>query len=382
MKGGRDHGLDALLFDIVSYGLFQKGKEPLSNIDPRRRVKRGIWTDDGVDLNLLRREGVDLDDSIVECRLFQTESMMVKEGLFRRRKEHIILSGLSELGWVEDVDPDELQEKGDAGGLAWVLSSDLLYPLGISASFHSFDRVLEGLEIERAVQHDPPRTSQIQVRNMLLGSGEGDNGEEDLSSLFSRKVKKADWIKGKSGGSIKDLGTLITAVYHMEEEDLQRSLEGGDLADFAGKALHSNLLEGEILNLSSDPDGGIERPDEFRKRFGRWLLEGEMAQILLSDIIKPRLGQLRSCSAAEGRRLGLLLKYLMDARSSPDLKGLLFDVPPRNRVTVIQLMASTGDVSVMDLLERLQELSSVEEDRDAAGDALRELDVGAGSNGR
>ena len=52
MKGGRDHGLDALLIDIVSYNMFKKGKEPLSNIDPRRRVKKGIWMDDGIDLNL------------------------------------------------------------------------------------------------------------------------------------------------------------------------------------------------------------------------------------------------------------------------------------------------------------------------------------------
>ena len=377
MKGGRDHGLDALLIDIVSYNMFNKGKEPLSNIDPRRRVKKGIWMDDGVDLNLLRRAGVDIDDRIFKCRLFRWDTAMVKEGLFRRKKEHIILSGLSDLGWVEEADPEELLEEGEAGGLAWILSSDLLHPLGLSASYHTFDRVLEGLEIERAVQHDPSRTSQIQVRNMLLDPGERENGEENLSSLFTRSVKRSDWIKGKSGGNIKDLRTLITAVYYMEEEDLHRLLEGGDLANFAGKALHSNLLEGEILNLSSDPDGGIERPDDFRKRFGRWLLEGEMAQIVISDIIKPRLGQLRTCSATEGHRLELLLKYLMDERSSPDLKGLLFDVPSRNRVSVIRLMASTGDGSVMDLLKRLQEFSSVEEDRSAAGDALKELNVDA-----
>ncbi len=377
MKGGRDHGLDVLLIDIISYKMFKKGKEPLSNIDPRRRVKKGVWTDGGVDLNLLRRVGVDLDDRIAKCRLFRTETAMVKEGLFRRRKEHVILSGLSDLGWVEEVDPDELLEKGEAGGLAWILSSDLLYPLGLSASFHAFEGVLEGLEIERSVQHDPSRISQIQVRNMLLGSGEGDYGEENLSSLFARKVKRSDWIKGKSGGDIKDLRTLITAVFDMREGDLQTLLEGGDLANFCGKALNSNLLEGEIRNLSSDPDGGIERPDDFRKRFGRWLLEGEMAQIVISDIIKPRLGQLRTCSTTEGHRLELLLRPLMDARSSPDLKGLLFDVPPHNRVSVIRLMASTCDGSVVDLLERLQEFSSVEEDRSAAGDALKELGVDA-----
>ncbi len=375
MKGGRDHGLDALLFDIISYKMFKKGKEPLSNIDPRRRVKKGIWMDGGVDLNLLRREGIGFDDRIAECRLFRTETAMVKEGLFRRRKEHVILSDLSDLGWVEEVDPDELLEKGKARGLAWILSSGLLYPLGLSTSFRGFEGVLEGLEIERAVQHDPSRISQVKVRNILLGSGEGGYEEENLGSLFARKVKRSDWITGKSGGDIKDLRTLITAVFDMEEGDLHTLLDGGDLANFCGKALKSNLLEGEILNLSSDPDGGIERPDDFRKRFGRWLLEGDMARIVISDIIKPRLGQLRTCSAAEGHRLELLLRHLMDARSSPDLKGLIFGVPPHNRVSVIRLMASTGDGSVVDLLKRLQEFSSVEEDRSAAGDALRELDI-------
>ncbi len=376
MKGGRDHGLDALLSDIISYRMYKRGKEPLSNIDPGKRVKKGIWMDDGVDLNLLRKGGVNLDDRIVECRMFETETAMVKEGFFRRRKKHVILSDLSDLGWVEEIDPADLLEKGEAGGLAWILGSDLLYPLGLSSSFRTFEGVLEGLEIERAVQHDPSRISQVQVRDMLL-SGEGVNGEEKLSSLFARKVKRADWIKGKSGGNIKDLRTLITAVFDMREEDLRILMEGGDLSDFCGKALNSNLLEGEIVNLSSDPDGGVERPDDFRKRFGRWLLEGELAEIVISEIIKPRLGQLKTCSLAEGHRLELLLKYLMDARSSTDLKGLLFDVPPRNRISVIRLMASTGDGSVMDLLRRLQEFSSVEEDRTAAGDALRELDVNA-----
>ncbi len=374
MKGRRDHGLDALLSDIISYRMFKKGKEPLSNIDPGKRVRKGIWMDGGVDLNLLRREGVDLDDRTVECRMFKTETAMVKGGLFRRRKKHVILSDLSDLEWVEGIDPVELLEKGEAGGLAWILASDLLYPLGLSSSFRTFEGVLEGLKIERAVQHDPSRISQVQVRDMLL-SGEGGNGEEKLSSLFTRKVKRSDWIKGKSGGTIKDLRTLITAVFDMKEEDLRILLEGEDLSYFCGKALNSNLLEGEILNLSSDQDGGIERPDDFRKRFGRWLLEGELAEIVISDIIKPRLGQLRTCSLAEGHRLEILLGYLMDERSSPDLKGLLFDVPPRNRASVIRLMASTGDGSIVDLLKSLQEFSSVEEDRLAAGDALRELDI-------
>ena len=74
--------LDDLIGEVLSFRLYKKGKQPLGGLDPRDRIKKAIWTEDGVDLDLLKRSGPEMSKELIGSGIFSIKGMEVKEGIF------------------------------------------------------------------------------------------------------------------------------------------------------------------------------------------------------------------------------------------------------------------------------------------------------------
>jgi hypothetical protein len=364
--------LDPFIKEMLSFHLYKKGKQPLEGVDPKDRIKRSIWRDDGIDLDLLSKEGFHLSKELEGSGILIHEKVMVKEGLFRKRRPHRIMKALLPL--------DDLINKIRPGGkemdpeqLKMLLGSELLYPVVLFRSVENLRESLTGRSITRNVQKEIMDISPRSAVRMLLQTRKVQTGEDDLLKLFDRQVEEKHRIKTKSGSIISDLRSLISVILSSTDGELQELMESGRIMDLARDGFRSPRMEGLFKDLSFDERGDPEIPGRFRIRLGRAMMESEAAGEVFSKIAIPLLDRFRSCSQSEASRLRGFLGPLMGLRASPLLSDLMFSVPSKNRPFIIDLMGETSDGNLIETLKRIEDFSSVEEDRIAAKNAIERL---------
>jgi hypothetical protein len=364
--------LDSLLCEVLSFQLYKSGKEPLDAIDPSIRIKRSVWRDDGIDVDNLERFGLGKGPPENTDLLFDTGSVEVKEGIFRKRKVHRIIMGLRSLRTVSDLLGTE---KDDPVVISAVSSSDLLYPAMLSKASERLRASSSSQSIERTHRGGSLEFYPSVVFDKAL-SGKGSNGSSsDLLPLFSRSAPRESWLRTKAG-IIKNLEGLVRSVMELPDSELDTLVSRGSIVEFARTGLKSPRLEGLLHDVSHAPSGELENPENFKKRLGRVLLGSDASGKVFQDITLPLLSRLRSCSRREAMKLEKVLGPLMDPRSTPELKDLVFNAPPYNRACIIRLMALTGDAALSETLRRIHNYSSVDEDRKEAERALRDLGMG------
>ena len=79
--------LDRLIIEYLSHDIYRKGKKPPADINIRRRVSKRIWREEGVDLDILEKSGIRLDEMADASGILKWEEMKVPVGLFRRKRE-------------------------------------------------------------------------------------------------------------------------------------------------------------------------------------------------------------------------------------------------------------------------------------------------------
>ncbi|MGA1847794.1 MAG: hypothetical protein ACMUHB_00510 [Thermoplasmatota archaeon] len=363
--------LDRILKEVVSFQLYKSGKEPLEGFTPQSRIKRSVWRDEGIDLDHLERYGFGSGPPPGTELLFQLDMVEVKEGLFRKRKTHRIIKGLQPLGVVYDLFGSDDDGHGSIPALA---RSDILFPAMLSRVSERLRGSIADLTLERIRQSPNVEISPAQLFDSSpLGKAPQDKSS-DLLPLFSKTVPKDRWLRTRAG-IIKDMEGLVRSVMEASAEEIESLISREEMAGFARSGIKSPRLEGLLYDISRTPDGRPESGDNFRKRLGRILLGSDASGKVFQDITMPILSRMRTCSMREAAKLERVLEPLMDPRSTPELKDLVFNAPSHNRSFIIRLMARTGDPSMAETLERIQSYSSVEEDRKEAERALRELGI-------
>jgi hypothetical protein len=362
--------IDRLISEMVSYQLYKKGKNPITEIDPSRRIRRGIWRDDGVDLHQ-----AGLIDSTLPVEnlgsLVSFEDIIVRKGILRRKEIHLLASSLNDIQSIRHfLSKDLTDEKGlqeEASG------SDLLHPLMVTVNCSGMNEIIKSIKVERRPQGEHGDLSPEKVlKRTFRRSFSGFDGE-DLLRVYDKKVEKERGLRTPSGMNIRDLKTLLEHLFSCSRSELEGILSGGSLEDFAGRGLKSITLEALFKDLSSDPSGGREKPEGFLKRLGRWSLEGPLGDRIVNDVVMELLPRLSSAPEGEAMRLEESLTALMDPRSTSILTTLVFSEKPEKRPHLIRLLGNTGDRAAEGTLKRLMEFSTMEEDKRASRDALRSM---------
>jgi hypothetical protein len=371
MKGEKG-SLDSLIIEMLSYDLYKRGKEPLAGIDPKERIKRSVWLDEGVDLDLLSGKGIVLTDGIRDLGIFKLDEIEVKEGLLRRRKRHGLMIGPPSLGAIQDL-IGSINKNDRKTRISEILRSEILFPLVLTIPFGPIRAELSDLKVERRSQKEMPDISPRSAVRNLMEERRVVQGEDDLRRSFERTVPERFIIRTKNGSRIGDIKSMISVIMGSRDEELSSLIASGRLLELARDGLRSPRLEGMISDLSKDATGSPEIPAMFKARLGRMMMTSEISGDIFEKVIVPLLERFRTCSEREASRLMKELEYLMDLRSSPLMKELVFDVPSGNRPYLISLMGETRDRNLKDTLERISDYSTLEPDRDAAGKALRSL---------
>jgi hypothetical protein len=363
--------MDWCLKEIWSYLLYKKGKEPLSDIDPRSRIKKGIWIEEGVDMtayaSLAGVKNIPEDLDIV----MDLSTVTVREGFLRKKRDHFVASGLKDLslsggsfekdGWSRD----RIQ--------SIFLRSDILHPFSLNRAFGCMDSAIASVKVERRPQRDALDLNPDRVLHRTEVHLSGLNGGEDVKKLYGRKSDRKKGFRTPSGREIRDLPSLIEHVFSCSEEELLASMEKGSFQEFASEGLSSPLLESLFGDLMTDPSGTMERPDGFRIRFGRWILEGPFGDDVTDKIVPKLLGRLVNCPEGEASKIEDALKGLIDPRSTSNLTSLVFSAHYVIRPHIIRLLGLTRDRAALDTLRRLMEFSTVDTDKDSAREALASM---------
>jgi len=372
-KERSDSEVDGLILEYLSLSVYRKGKRPFLGIDPLRRIRKGIWREEGVDLTMLARNEGSGPEKAARIGLFEKAGLEVKEGLFRKRVQHRIITGIRDPEKaIEDLERDIDKGENTASPDA-LLRSDILFPVLITNMLNDQYDALSELSVKRNTQYALNQPSQASARVSLLGEEEGRSEEGGIGSLFDRKVGKEEWIRAGGRTVAVDLPTMIRAVFEIGDGELSGLISSGRLATFCRRGLNSGVLAAVVDDMGKAPDGGPEGPQEFRKRFGRWLMGSELADRVQSDLIDHDLSLLISTNTHGAKRIERALSYLMGPKSIPALKELLFSVPPKNRPAVISLLGMTGDSGAVEPLRKMLRYSTDERDREGAAEALSGL---------
>jgi hypothetical protein len=364
---------DQLLKELWSFLLYKEGKETIGDLDPRSRIKKGIWKDEGIDLTLYYNREVPKEQLKAFSTLFKIEVEEVRRGLLRRKREHVMASGVRDLdrmaekflpeGWKRD----QLQET--------FLSSDILHPFAVNRSFDPLDESIGRIKVERRPQKsstDITPSSVLRKKGVhSLETGE----DEDLRKLYSRKTEKKEGLRTPSGKKIRGLPSLVEFIFSSGDKELSALMEEGSLYTFAEEGLKSQYMKALFTDMSTDPSGGSESASGFRGRFGRWLLESPLGDEVADVIVPKLLERLSKSSGGEAIKLEDALRGLMDPRSTQELTSLVFSADPEHRSPLIRLLGHTRDRAAQETLKKLMEFSTMETDRESAREALRALGV-------
>lgn len=362
---------DRLLKELWSFLLYKEGRETIGDLDPRSRIKKGIWRDEGIDLTLFYNREVPVEQLKAFSTLFRIETEIVREGLLRRKREHVIASGVEDLDEAAD---GFLPGKWNKGQLQEsFLSSDILHPFAVNRSLDPLDESIDRIKVERR-----PQTSSMDISPSSVLRNKGgptpENGEdEDLRKLYSRKAKKKEGLRTPDGKEIRDLPSLVEFIFSSGDRELSAVLDEGSLYRFAEEGLKSQYLRALFTDLSTDPAGGPESPSGFRGRFGRWLLESPLGDEVTNSVVPKLLKRLSGSPGGEAVKMEEALKGLMDPRSTQELTSLVFSADPDHRSPLIRLLGYTRDRAAQETLKRLMEYSTLETDRESAKEALRAL---------
>jgi len=364
--------LDDLIVEVLSFRSYKKGKKPLGKLDPRDRIRKAVWTDEGVDLNLLEKTGPKMPPPLLSSNIFKTKEIEVKEGLFRKRRSHICLMDLSGIDILERKIRSIMDGKFEDGAQE-ICRSELLFPLVLSKAMDGVRQNLSEVKVERPVQKDPHDVSpRIAISHLLQGKTSVSD-DDDLRRSFERVVDERFSVRTRNSVVINDLRSMITYVIGASDKDLSVLIKDEALITLARDGMRSTRLEGMLMDLTRGVDGGFETPVNFRERFCRMLMESEVSADMFEKVTAPLLERFRSCSKREASRLHDEVAPLMDIRSSDALKDLVYSVPASNRTFIIDLMGRTRDRNLSVTLNRIKDFSSLDEDRQAAEMALISL---------
>ena len=367
--------LDRLIIEYLSHDIYRKGKKPPADINIRRRVSKRIWREEGVDLDILEKSGIRLDEMADASGILKWEEMKVPVGLFRRKRERRILTDLGSLRrGVRDA--GNLLDGKDHPNVKALSNSRLIFPLMVSSSADPLSDIIERLPIPAEDQKDNIEMSLVRARRTFMPEVKRSSEDEDLVPLFEKKVPPERSYRFRSGMKANTLKTLIEGVLDSDSEEIREMVERGVFTDFIGKGLKSPSLEASFRDLAIDMEGSAESGEGFRSRLGRFLMESSLGDVVSSEIVSERIERLMKCSEGEARRIRESIPAFVDGRCAPVLKDLLYRVPPENREVVMELMAETGSRSVVEPLKRMHEFSNSDRDRNAAKKALKSLGVG------
>ncbi|MGA1822082.1 MAG: hypothetical protein ACMUIG_06115 [Thermoplasmatota archaeon] len=367
--------LDHLVVEFLSFQLYRSGKDPMSGLDPRKRVSRRIWREEGIDLEMLSGTGVSLDEMAKRSTILDTEDREIRATILRLKRRRTMLIGI---GGLAGASENLLREKPRRDELLSVRSlcrSELIRPLMLSLSGVPLKDALDSHTIPRNEQVDHTDISPLNARRILLGTEKRSVREEDISILFRKKVGRDLEITFRSGMGAVSLSTLISGIMGAEDGELTELIRSPALVDFVSKGLRSPVLEASFSDLIRTYDGSSEEGSNFRTRFGRYIMESPLADQVVRELIEPRIDRLINCTENEANRLsGELIPY-MDHRSVRTLLDVLYRVPNENRPALISLMAATGSRDVVEPLRRLYEYSNLKNDRISSKNALLMLGI-------
>ncbi|MFO8050361.1 MAG: hypothetical protein R6V01_01525 [Thermoplasmatota archaeon] len=360
--------MDRLIIEMLSFKLYKKGKQPLLEIDPRERIKRGIWTDMGVDLDRLS-SAEDIPTNTDGARtLLDIGSHIVRKGLLRKKIRHELALDMVDLESIPLMSEGfGAHEKGGNASSEFA-SSSVLHPLMEIRTSEGLRQASSLMRYRRPLQTEFPDISPSTAFRTLEQGRKGKVGSDDISNLFDRKVNEENWLRISRTETIKDLGSLIEFVLRASDKSLKKAVGADLLKDFSTGALRSSYLEA----FWSDIEPGVPG-DEIRERFGRFLMEGPLSERTYGEVVLPRMEHLTTCSPKEAQNIGKELAPVMDSRSSKYLQEIVFRAPPKNRPSIIDLLGATGDSSAAGTLKRLKDYSTVDKDRRKAAEALKEL---------
>lgn len=370
MKGEALTHLDMMLIEMFSFQLYKKGKKPLEKIEPRTRIRKGIWNDDGVDIDELQKAVKFNTDIPSLMYLFKMSTTSVRKGILRKKTAHRICREMNDLEDVKVLSEGFEAFQYHRGWQTEIVSSELLHPFLETRTAEKLRSIVADIEPSTTTPQELPDISpQAVFRYMKKERGLSSEGD-DLSSLFDRKVKSEEWVKVSRTELIKDLASLIDLVLKGSEKDLKGLLESGAMVRFTRVGLKSPYLEGFWSQDMLYNEDGI---DSVRSRFGRFIMEGPLSERTYDELVLPRLEQFLTCSPKQASKLESELGHVMDTRSSKYLQEMVFKAPPKNRSPLIRLLGLTGDRNASSTLKKLMEFSAVDEDRKAAKKALKEL---------
>ncbi|MEA3558983.1 MAG: hypothetical protein U9R75_06995 [Candidatus Thermoplasmatota archaeon] len=365
--------LDRVLLEMLSFKIYKKGKQPLLGIDPRIRIKKGIWTDNGIDLDRLTAvEGIPTDMGSIP-RILEIERITVRKGLFRKKEEHRLAVGIRDLSEIPLISEGVRTEKRLKDGSGELLSSDVLYPFIQCRTSLRFRAGLGKIGAEHPFQTEMPDISPGAAFRSIDAGGSGSDDHDEILSLFDRKVPRDRWVKVSRTEVVKDLSTMIDFILRGSNDRLQKAFEEEWIVEFSRGGLRSPYIESFMIDLSTGPDGEREVPENMRSRFGRFLMDGPLSERVYDEMILPRLDHLMTCSPGEARKIEKELGPVMDRRTSKRLQEIVYQVPSRNRPAVIGMLGGAADRGSIDTLKKLLEYSTVKEDRSAAEDSLKNL---------
>ena len=367
--------LDDLIVEYLSFDIYRSGKAPFSDIDAKKRVRSSIWREQGVDLTALAFKGPAVGRTEEDSEILDIEEVTIRVGLFRRKRQHKFLKGLKPLGALQqDVASVSGGPSSDISTRIRALcTSKLVMPLIISLSTRELSGLMGSIPVERSPQYEHMDLSPASAEQRFLELDKGPTGPEDLMVLFGKKFPKDKWAKTRSGIIVKGLPALICTIFDSTDDEVRSIIDSGMPQKFARDVLRSSRLEVLFTDLSMTPEGGMESPEGFRRRLGRYLMGGELAALTHSHVVMPLLDKLERSSAQEAERLEHVIGPLMDRMSVQRLAGILFSDNQGPRRTVIRLLGATGDRSALEPLNRIFSYSSVGTDKQEAYDALSRL---------
>ncbi len=369
--------LDILLAEFWSFDLYKRGKRPIGDMDPKERIRHGIWLDNGIDLTILqKRTSIDIEGIPLKS-LFNTEEMEAREGFFRKKVTHKLLTGIKDLKKILDL-IDVSGAKSSPGGSKIkevLLGSFILYPLFVFHGSGNLDDITSEMKVKRRKQI---RTDDLDPDSFLKNKRkiiDRNMAGEDLLGLYRKRIDKEKRFRTPEGRRSSNLKAVLEFLFTARDEDLRTVISSGSLMKFASEGLSSNVLEALFRDLSEDVAGGMEEPENYRIRLGRWMMEGPLGDDISRDLIPLLVNRLETCPIGESGGLEKAISSLMDPRSTSILNERVFTVEPEKRPYFIRLLGMTGDRAAVEPLERLMEFSSIEEDRVSARTALRSLGI-------
>ncbi len=364
---------DLALREVQSFLLYKNGKEPLNGQDPGSRIRKGIWRDEGVDLTAFNRSNGYSQDPEVASVILEMSKKTIREGVLRRKKDHIVASGLKDLSTMASSFEPEGFKIGDLQ--SFFLGSDILYPFALNRSFPPLDRSMGTIKVMRRHQRTPMDLDPTRILKRDEVHAVGRNQGEDILRIFKKTSDRKNAIHTPSGMIIGDLPGLIEHIFSCDEKDLSGFIEKDSLAIFAVEGLGSQLLASLLRDLSSGPGGEMESPGGFRERFGRWILESTLGEEVSDSIVPRLLKRLANCSEGEAMKLEEALQGLIGPGSTRELTSLVFSADPIKRPHIIRLLGRTRDRAAQETLKRLMDYSTLEADRTTAREALISMGV-------